>query len=172
MKARVEEFLTRGVLGEIRVGVSPTLVLEQLGPPQGESVMKTPIPIWLYGNVQIHHSAAAVEMLAVFLGVNSPPPWATIVFEGWTPPREMSCHDFETYLTHAGIEWRVDGSTSSDCQTSLHVGKGDVVVHFVENRIESMFSGGSNFVRRMGEVEAERQKRKQALRGPKARRKD
>lgn len=138
--AKLQDFLTNGQIGEIRLGMRPEQVQSIWGPAPGQSVQHRPVKILRYGSVELgfgpiagtEDSRLASVAIYFFDSLRTLP--AGVTFEDWVPTQNTSEADFHRFLDSIKLaaHTRVDGEN-----TNLMLETGTSVV-FVEGRLHSI----------------------------------
>jgi len=148
--ANVDDFMGTGRLGEIGIGSTPDDVVRCIGEPDNISVVRVPAAIWLFGapfgDVQIHCTRAAVEMIVVRLGATQVSTHAPkIRFEGWLPPVDLAFEAFTEHLDLIGLIWQVDPLLTWTSQKTVSICASTVSAVFVDDQLQMLGLAGPLF---------------------------
>jgi hypothetical protein len=121
------QFLASSVLGPLRVGITASKVVEQLGTAFERSVADDGTEIWKYGPLQI--TLANANLVAVKLdclaGGALPPPLQDIAI----PSPDTTAYAFIDLLDETGVGWEIDSALSFDRQLCI-LTEGGVRIYF------------------------------------------
>jgi hypothetical protein len=138
--AKLEDFLTKGQIGEIHLGMRPEQVESQWGSASDRSVQRRPVEIAKHGAVELAfgvlpgtNDSRLISGSIYFFNPKRKLP-AGLVFEDWFPTQSTSEADFRRFLESIKLtaDSRVDGEN-----TNLLLETGASVV-FVEGRLHSI----------------------------------
>lgn len=132
----IQQFLERGTLGPISLGLDPIEVQRLLGMPAdvGGTAKQR---IWKYGSLQLGFQrdqttrAEALSFIGLYFraeGFALPPP---IRIDGWFPSAGVPREDFVRYLADHDMGYAEDARLSGDTQSVLSTKSGASVIFAV-----------------------------------------
>ena len=138
--AKLIDFLKRGAVGEVRLGMTPEAVEQRWGPAGDRSVTMRPFEILKYGAVELtfHQVPDTPDSRLSGISIKFGLPHddsSHATFEDWTPDADTTVDDFRQFLNTGGstVYATVDGE-----QTSLILDTGATAV-FTDDRLYGVY---------------------------------
>jgi hypothetical protein len=133
------EFLDRGHIGALRVGLPEDGVIALIGPPDDVSARGLP-PIWKYGNVQLTFDQGRLIRIAVSLACTSAAWHQSFIAADQEGLRGISMEAFTTRFGAAGGTLVVNESLTFDNQRVLRSKASGVEALFLDGALDKLYT--------------------------------
>lgn len=140
MDVSIEDFLRRGVFGELSLGATEQDVVRILGAPDRFADFRKPVPLKIagYNAVEMTYIGGGLVGISVDFPVRDRRGSSSILFPGYASSEQASVEDFNKMLTAWRIPYLVDQPRSFPEAPVLATGDRGTRVFFVKNRVSSI----------------------------------